>query len=69
MRDTTKSPVEFTALARDTVRQFLQANEDTNFAVRIQVASPSPLDPRYEITMIEPGEICSEDLVFDGYGF
>ena len=64
-----KSPVEFTDLARDTVRKFLQANEDTNFAVRIQVASPSPLDPRYEITMIAPGEKCAEDLVFDDYGF
>ena len=69
MRDTTKSPVEFTALARDRVRQFLQANEDTNFAVRIQVASPSPLDPRYEITMIEPDEKCPEDVAFEGYGF
>ena len=69
MRDTTKAPVEFTALARDRVRQFLQVNEDTNFAVRIRVASPSPLDPRYEITMIEPDEKCAEDVVFDGYGF
>ena len=69
MRDTTKSPVEFTALARDRVLQFLQANEDTHFAVRIRVASPSPLDPRYEITMIEPDEKCAEDVVFDGYGF
>ena len=42
MRDTTKAPVEFTALARDTVRQFLQANEDTNFAVRIQSREPKP---------------------------
>ena len=69
MRDTTKSPVEFTDLARDRVLQFLQADEDTHFAVRIRVASPSPLDPRYEITMIEPDEKCPEDVAFDGYGF
>ena len=42
---------------------------DDNLAVRIQVASPSPLDPRYEITMIEPDEKCAEDVVLDGYGF
>ena len=69
MSDTTKAPVEFTALARDAVRQFMQANEDTDFAVRIQVASPSPLDPRYEITLIESHEKCPEDLVFNDYGF
>ena len=69
MSNTTKAPVEFTAVARDTVRQFMQADEDTRFAVRIQVASPSPLDPRYEITLIEPHEKCPEDLVFDAGGF
>jgi Fe/S biogenesis protein NfuA len=69
MRNPSTSPVEFTASARDTIRQFLQANEDTNFAVRIRVASPSPLDPRYEILMIEPDEKSAEDVVFDGDGF
>lgn len=64
-----KAPVEFTAIARDTVLQFLQANEDTDFAVRVQVASLSPLDPRYEITLIEPHEKCPEDLIFNDYGF
>jgi len=69
MTNPSTSPVEFTASARDTVRKFLQANEDTKYAVRIRVASPSPLDPRYEILMIEPDEKCAEDVVFDGYGF
>ena len=53
MSNTTKAPVEFTATARDTVNKFMQANEDTDFALRIRVASPSPLDPRYEITLIK----------------
>ncbi len=64
-----KPSVQFTNLAKDTVRRFMETQGVDNLAVRIQVASPSPLDPRYEITMIEPGEKCSEDLVFDGYGF
>ncbi len=69
MSNTTKAPVEFTATARDTVHKFMQANEDTEFAVRIRVASPSPLDPRYEITLIEHHEKCEEDVVFDDHGF
>ena len=69
MTNPSTSPVEFTASARDTVRKFLQANEDTKYAVRIRVASPSPLDPRYEILMIEPDEKSAEDVVFDGDGF
>ncbi len=66
MSDHSKPPVEFTDTAKDTVLRFMQMQGDVDLAVRIQVASPSPLDPRYEITMIEPGEKCAEDLVFDG---
>jgi len=69
MSDPSKPPVEFTNLAKDKVLRFMQMQENESLAVRIQVASPSPLDPRYEITMIEPGEKCAEDLVFDGFGF
>ena len=69
MIDPSKPPVEFTNLAKDKVLRFMQMQENESLAVRIQVASPSPLDPRYDITMIEPGEKCAEDLVFDGYGF
>jgi Fe/S biogenesis protein NfuA len=69
MSHTTKAPVEFTAVARDTVRRFMQANEDISFAVRIRVGSPSPLDPRYEITLIEHHEKSEEDFVFDDHGF
>jgi len=69
MSDKAKPTVEFTNLARDTVLRFMKAQGDDSLAVRIQVASPSPLDPRYEITMIEPAEQCPEDIVFDEYGF
>ncbi len=69
MSDPSKPTVEFTNLAKDKVLRFIQMQGNDSLAVRIQVASPSPLDPRYEITMIEPGEKCAEDLVFDGFGF
>jgi len=69
MGNTTKAPVEFTDLARETVLRFLENDSDTEFAVRIRVASPSPLDPRYDITLIEHHERCEEDVVFDDSGF
>ena len=69
MSNTTKAPVEFTDLARETVLRFLESNGDTRLALRVHVASPSPLDPRYDITLIEHDEKCEEDIVFDDPGF
>ena len=69
MSDPSKPMVEFTNLAKEKVLFFMQMQGNESLAVRIQVASPSPLDPRYDITMIEPDEKCPEDMVFDGYGF
>ncbi len=46
MSDHSKPPVEFTDLAKDTVLRFMEMQGDGELAVRIQVASPSPLDPR-----------------------
>ena len=68
MSNTTKAPVEFTDLAKETVLGFLEGNSDTRLALRIHVASPSPLDPRYDITLIEQHEKCEEDVVFDDHG-
>lgn len=68
MTDTTKPLIEFTDVARDTVLHFMEM-EEGGLAVRIAVASPSPLDPRYEITLIEPHERRADDVVFDDYGF
>ncbi len=69
MSNTTKAPVDFSDLARETVLGFLESDSDTRFAVRIHVASPSPLDPRYDITLIEHHEKSEEDVVFDDPGF
>ena len=69
MSNQSKPTVEFTDLAKGKVLRFMQIQGTESLAVRIQVASPSPLDPRYEITVIEPYEKCPEDVVFDGYGF
>lgn len=69
MSDPSKPTVEFTNLAKDTVLRFMEMQGSESLAVRIQVASPSPLDPRYEFTIIEPDEKNPEDMVLDGYGF
>ena len=69
MSNTTKARVEFTDLAREKVLGFLESVSDTRLAVRIHVANPSPLDPRYDITLIEHHEKCEEDVVFDDSGF
>ena len=69
MSNITKARVEFTDLAREKVLGFLESASDTRLAVRIHVASPSPLDPRYDITLIEHHEKCEEDVVFDDPGF
>ena len=49
--------------------RFADMGGDSSPAVRIQVSSPSPLDPRYEITLIDDQEKCEEDLVFGQQGF
>lgn len=61
--------IEFTDLARDTVLHFMDMEDEGEFALRVNVASPSPLDPRYEITLIEPHERSADDVVFSDYGF
>jgi Fe/S biogenesis protein NfuA len=69
MSDPKMPPVEFTELAKDTVLHFMEMEEDGQLAVRIRVASPSPLAPRYEITLVEPSEKAADDISFDDYGF
>ena len=69
MSEPSKSPVVFTDLAKDTVLRFMDMQGDDKLAVRVQVASPSPLDPRYEISIIEPDDTTDADVVFDGGEF
>jgi len=69
MSGPSRPPVHFTDLAIKTVLDFVERDTDTQFAVRIHVASPSPLDPRYDITLIEQHEKQEDDVVFDDPGF
>lgn len=61
--------IEFTEKAREMVRTFIGQEGDDQYAVRVAVESPSPLDPRYSIALVEPEEVSEEDVVFDGGGF
>lgn len=69
MSESSKSPVEFTDLAKDTVLRFMDMQGDEKLAVRVQVASPSPLDPRYEISIIDLDDRTDDDVSFDASGF
>jgi len=68
MSEKGKDPISFSELARDTILNFIDMQGDA-VTVRISVASASPLDPRYEVTLVDPEEKGTEDLVFDGNGF
>ncbi len=63
-----KEPISFSQLAKDTILNFIEMQGDIA-SVRINVASDSPLDPRYEVTLIDPEEKTAEDYIFDGGGF
>lgn len=69
MNNNPETPVEFTESAKDAILRFMNMHGNGNLALRIQVASPSPLDPRYEITMIELSEKSPEDMAFEDQGF
>ncbi len=69
MSDSAKLPVAFTDIAKDTILRFMDMHGDDDLALRVQVASPSPLDPRYEISIIESGDRTAQDVVFEGSGF
>ncbi|SVA65650.1 uncharacterized protein METZ01_LOCUS118504, partial [marine metagenome] len=63
-----KDPISFSQLAQDTILNFIGMQGEPA-AVRISVASDSPLDPRYEVTLIDLDERGAEDFIFDGNGF
>ena len=66
---TEQQPIEFTEKAREMILGFIGEEGDQEYAVRVSVESPSPLDPRYAIALVEPAEIHDDDLRFDGGGF
>lgn len=61
--------IEFSDKAREMVLTFIGQEGNQDYSVRVSVESPSPLDPRYSIALVESGELCPEDRVFDAGGF
>lgn len=69
MPETTTPKITFTDRAREQVHHFMDVDGAPDLAVRIKVASASPLDPRYELSLIEPEERTDDDLVVSENGF
>lgn len=61
--------IEFSDRAREMVRTFIGEEENQHYTVRVAVESPSPLDPRYSIALVEPDEVRDDAHTFDGGGF
>lgn len=62
--------VRFSDKAREMVLTFIGEEEESqDYYVRVAVESPSPLDPRYSIALVEPEEVGDRDRVFDAGGF
>lgn len=69
MTQQTESYITFTDEARERVRSFIREDGNRDLAVRITVLSPSPLDPRYDMALVEPQERDDEDRVVEVDGF
>lgn len=69
MSQQTESYITFTDEARERVRSFIREDGNRDLAVRITVLSPSPLDPRYDMALVEPQERDEEDRVVEVDGF
>ena len=67
MNEKVSAPISFSQLASDTILNFIDMQGDA-VAVRISVASASPLDPRYEVTLVDPEEKGTDELGFEGNG-
>lgn len=62
-------PLAFTPRARERILEFIEKDGAEGLAVRIRVVSPSPLNPRYELSLVEPAEVVDQDRVFPEEGF
>jgi len=70
MSDTESPLIDFSEKAREMVLGFIgQEEADQEYAVRVSVESPSPLDPRYSILLVDEGDRSEDDAVFDAGGF
>lgn len=67
--ETIKPSITFTDRAREQIRRFIDDDGAPELSVRIRVASASPLDPRYELSLIEPDERAEGDVVVRDNGF
>lgn len=61
--------IRFSVKAREKVLALLAHEGDRYVGVRVAIESPSPLDPRYAIGLIETEEVTALDHVFDAGGF
>jgi Fe/S biogenesis protein NfuA len=60
--------IEFTEAAKRQILAFMEQDGVPGLAVRVRVASPSPVQPQYEMTLIELGERGPEDQTSDTDG-
>lgn len=62
--------LRFSDKAREMVLTFIgEEEEGQDYVVRVAVESPSPLDPRYSIALVDPAEVSGDDRVVDAGGF
>ncbi len=61
--------IEFTEEARERVLAFIEQEDEDELAVRVAVKNSSPFSPEYDLLLIEPDEVRSEDRAFDQDGF
>jgi Fe/S biogenesis protein NfuA len=61
--------VKFTDKARERIIEFLESDPAADLAVRVRVRNPSPVNPEYEMTLIEAHERGPEDELYPGEGF
>jgi Fe/S biogenesis protein NfuA len=60
--------IEFTEAAKRQIRTFIEQDGAPDLAVRVRVANPSPVQPQYEMTLIELAERTAEDESFEAEG-
>lgn len=62
--------LRFSDKAREMVLTFIGDEEEgQDYVVRVAVESPSPLDPRYSIALVDPAEVSGDDRIVDAGGF
>lgn len=61
--------IQFSDEAREHILRFLEEDSAADLSVRLRVANPSPVNPQYEMLLIEPHERESTDEVQDADGF